>query len=241
MKAMFAALALLLLAGCTMKQQIMVNPNGSGTADIQVTLGTLVVHYMDDILGSLGAGGGTSGPPLFDLGQIRSAFDELPGVKLTELSAPTRSSLRLGLSFSDINSVFPASKSGGASPLQFTDRSGVKTLRFLLSQATWPAVAALPPLQNDPLLASLGPQAGQPSTEADYLNLMEYAFADYATKEKVKEAITQAEVDITVTVKGTITAHTGGVVENKSSISFRVPLIKLVTLARPIELSVSFR
>ncbi len=241
MKAMLAALALLLLAGCSMRQQITVNPNGSGTADIHVTLGTLVVQYMDDILGSLGAGGSSKQPPLFDLGQIRSAFAGLPGVKLTGLAAPTRSSLRLSLSFSDINAVFPTSTSGSPAPLQFTDHSGLKTLRFLLSQATWPAVAALPPLQNDPLLASLGPQGGQHSTEADYLNLMEYAFADYASKEKVKEAITQAEVDITVDVKGTIVGHTGGVVQNKSSISFHVPLIKLVTLEQPIELSVSFR
>ena len=241
MKAMFAALALLLLAGCSMKQQIALNPNGSGTAEIHVTLGTLVVKYMDDILGSLGAGGSANEPPLFDLGQIRSAFGELPGVKLVTLSAPTRSSLRLDLSFSDINKVFPATTGGAPSPLQFTDHSGEKTLRFLLSQDTWPAVAALPPLQNDPLLASLGPQGGQRSTEADYLNLMEYAFADYASKEKVKEAITQAEVDISVSVKGTIVAHTGGVLQNKSSISFQIPLIKLVTLAQPIELSVSFR
>ncbi|HUX21944.1 MAG TPA: hypothetical protein VMW69_11950, partial [Spirochaetia bacterium] len=106
MKAILGALSLIvILAGCSMHQSIVLNPDGSGSADVQVALGPLVVQYMNDILGSLGSEptDPASGPPLFDLGQIRSAFDAVPDVKLVDLSAPSRSTLRLRLAFSDIN------------------------------------------------------------------------------------------------------------------------------------------
>ncbi|HUX19693.1 MAG TPA: hypothetical protein VMW69_00550, partial [Spirochaetia bacterium] len=130
--------------------------------------------------------------------------------------------------------------SRGDVPLELTAGGGTKTLRLLLSQKTWPAIAALTPFRNDPLLASLGPQGDHHYTEAEYMNLMEYAFADYASKDKVSEAITSSAVDIKVTVKGTIVSQSGGTLEG-NTVSFRIPLVRLVTLAQPIELSVTFR
>jgi hypothetical protein len=134
------ALVLFVLAGCSMNQSVVINPDGSGSADVRVVLGPLVVRYMEDILGSLGSGASNAsgGPAFFDLGRIRRAFGEIEGVKLTELSSPSRSTLHLRLSFSDINSVFPVAVGTGARtaarvPLELTVKGGIKTLHLLLS------------------------------------------------------------------------------------------------------------
>lgn len=264
-----APLFLVVLGGCSMHQHIDINPDGSGSANVQVVLAPLVVQYMDDILASLGpppASGG-SGPALFDLARIRSAFDALPGVNLTKLSTPARNTLALRCSFDNIDKVIPvpdgsvgagssvgasgsptgpsaagssARAGGGERPLEFRDHGGVKTLRLLLSRSTWPAVAGLPPLQNNPILKSLGPQESRHYTKSEYLNLLDYAFSDYASKDKVEQAITSAAVDIEVTVHGTIVSEQGGV-RSGNTVTYHVPLLEIVTLEKPIDLSVSFR
>jgi hypothetical protein len=89
-------------------------------------------------------------------------------------------------------------------------------------------------------LASLGPQERRHYTETEYLNLLEYAFADYAGKEKVREAVIAAAINIKITVNGTIVSESGGT-RDGNTVVFHIPLIKMVTLEQPIDLSVSFR
>lgn len=247
MKAWIVGLSLVvLLAGCSMTQHIVLKPDGSGTARVQVHLGPLVEQYLTDILGSLGAQAGkTGGPVLFDIAQIRRAFTELPGVRLSSLSTPSRDTLDLALSFADISSLLAArgqdeNAATARSPIQFTSHDGVKTLRVELSRATWPAIASLPPLQNDPLLASLGPQGGHPYSKEEYLNLLDYAFADYASKAKVRAAVDSAMITVTVAVQGTFVSQSGG--ERKGdSVIYHIPLLEVVTLEKPIILTLSFR
>lgn len=266
LRLLFVPLLLVVLGGCSMHQQISIYPNGSGNAKVRVVLAPLIVRYMDDILASLGppTSSGASEPALFDTGRIRAAFDALSGVKLTALSTPSRSTLDLQFTFDDINTVIPdlpgkTPSGGGASPvspasptgtaapagpgvrpLELRDHAGVKTLRLLLSRATWPEVASLPPLRGDPILRSLGPQESRHYTEGEYLNLLEYAFSDYASKGQVKQAVASSVVDIEVTVHGTIISEKGGV-RSGNTVTYRIPLLEIVTLEKPIDLSVSFR
>lgn len=251
------AAAVLTVVGCSMRQQVTIDPNGSGSAEVEVTLGPLIVQYMTDVIGSLG-NQPTDGGTLFDLSRIRNAFTGLKGVELTSLSNPSRDTLRMGFSFDDVNSLFPeltaaAEATGGGSgargpsisrqttsPLVLTSHNGIKTLTLTLSRANWPAVAALPPFRDDPLLASLAPQGSKRYSEEEYLNLLEYAFADYANKQKIRQALTSSFMTIVLNVKGTVVSESGGA-RTGNSVTFRVPLIAIATLEKPIELSVSFR
>lgn len=260
MKALTVALpVVLLLAGCSMSQNIVLNSDGSGIADVHVHLGPLIVRYLDEILGSLGVGPETSNggkPVLFDQARVRRTFTKLPGVKLERLSTPSRDTLSLRLSFSNLNRVIPVEPQNGGlgtaqtgsggngqstaiPPIEFTTQGNVKTLRVELSRATWPAVASLPPLQEDPLLATLGLQGGKPYTEAEYLNLLEYAFADFASKAQVRAALEDAMVTVTITVQGRLISQSGGEREG-NSVVYRIPLLRIVTLEKPIDLSLSF-
>lgn len=246
MKAFGVALVVLtvvVLAGCSMRQNISILRNGSGTAEIHVELGSLLTRYMTDLVASLGTQ--AQNPELFDIGKIKSSFAGLKGVTLTGVSAPTHNALDVSFSFTNAGSLF--SDLGGtgapgtdASPLTFTSSGGVATLRFDLSQATWPAVAALPLFRNDPVLASFAPQGAHRYTRAEYLDLLEYAFADYADKAKVQQALAGATVVASVTVQGTIVSQSGGV-RHGDSIVYTIPLIDFVTKGHAIDLSVSFR
>lgn len=239
--------AVILLAGCSMRQNITIRHDGSGTAEIHVELGSLLTRYLNDLIGSLGPepAKGESGPVLFNLAEIRSTFADLEGVSLTGLSTPRQNQLDLRFSFRDAGSLFAQlggrrSPATNASPLVLTHQGGLETLRFELSQATWPAVAALPVFRSDPVLASLGPQGDRRYTKAEYLNLLEYAFADYASNEKVQEALAASSVTIDVTVDGTIVSQSGGV-QRGNSVVYRIPLIDFVTRGHAVDLSVTFR
>lgn len=256
------ALLALLLAGCSMRQRLVINPNGSGSADIHIVVGPLLATYIDDIMQSLGPTAGGGSPPLFDLAKIRTAVEGMPGVKLESLSSPSRGSLALRFRFDHVNALVPAAEKavggsgagggtsggkgtgsvsgGGSSPIELTEHDGVHTLRLVLSRSSLKAVEALPPFRGDPLLLSLGPQPGQHYTKAEYLSNLQYAFAGYASKEQVRKALAGASVDITLKVKGTIVSHSGGV-RSGDEVSYHIPLIEIATLEHPIELSVSFR
>ena len=248
MKAFGVALVvatLIVLAGCSMRQTITIHRNGSGTAEIHVALGSLLTQYTTDLIGSLGSQSSNGAPVLFDLREIRSTLAGLKGVTLTGVSTPKRNALDLSLSFSHAGSLFSqlggtGAPQAGKSPLTFTESGGVETLRFDLSQATWPAVAALPLLHNNPVLASFAPQGAHRYTKEEYLNLLEYAFADYASKEKVRQALSAATVVATVTVDGTIVSQSGGV-RRGDSVVYTIPLIDFVTRGQAVDLSVRLR
>lgn len=232
------------LAGCSMRQTIIIHPNGSGSADVHVELGSLLTRYMTDLVDSLGSQPSKAAPMLFDLGRIKSTFAGLSGVTLTGLSAPQPNALAFSFAFEDAGALFSelgGSQAGSAnSPLTLTTHAGVHTLEFDLSHATWPAVASLALFRDDPVIASFAPQGNRRYTKAEYLSILEYAFADYADKAQVDEALSAATVIVSVTVDGTIVSQAGGV-RHGNSVVYRIPLLDFLTSGHTIDLSVSFR
>lgn len=230
--------AMLLAASCSSRQDVVLRTDGSGTARIHVQLSSLIARYLSDLEAVMGGStsGASGGPPLFDLAQIEAGLSALPGVTLLSASTPTRDSLDLSLSFDNVGHIIP----GDAQPLSFAENGNRRTVRLDLSQQTLPSLLALSPIKNNPVLSSLGPQSGHPYTRSEYLGILDYAFSDYASNAQIKSALESSFLTIRVTVDGTILSQSGGTLDGSAAL-FKIPLIDLVTLTNPIDLSVTFR
>jgi hypothetical protein len=230
------ALAFLALASCSSVQHVVLNADGSGTASIHVSLDPLVVRYLSDLLAATG-GQGSAQQPLFDLTRIESDFAQLPGVTLVSASSPTRSTLDLDVAFTQVGEIVPASP---VSPILFSSDGGLKRVSVHLSAQTVPSLLALAPLADDPVLSSLGPRPDHPYTEAQYLELLDYAFSDYAPAADIKRVAESAMLAIRVDVKGTLVSQSGGKLDGSTAV-FSIPLLSLVTLEKPIDLAITYR
>ncbi len=242
-----AGALLLLLASCSESQRLVVAADGSGSAEVEVRLSPMLVSYLHDLMASMeseGTRGGstTAAPPIFDLPRVRSAFERLPGVSGVEAHSPSDGSLSLRFAFRSLSELLQGPQAGGGrNPMALTTVDGATTIRFHLDRENLIALTSLPPLRDNPLLLALIPKEGSQVTEAQELDLLEYAFGDYAPADSSVAAVVRASaIRVSLTVEGRILAQQGGTQEG-NTVVFTAPLLRILALERPLDYSVTFR
>jgi hypothetical protein len=239
---------ILLLSGtsCSGRDHIVLNDDGSGSADVQIQLHPYFVAYLDDIVaGFSGAEAGTL--PLFDLPTLRQSIQALPGVVLTRAELESRSSLSLGFTFSDAEKVFsaPAGAPGSApaAPSPYALRrlaDGSREASFTLSRETFTAVRAFVPMSQEQGVQTFGPQ-DPPYSPDEYVDLLGFLLEEYASYREIDTMIRSRRIDLEVAVQGTITwtegfdSFSGG--KAKASLS----VIDLLTLEKPVVLKIRWK
>jgi hypothetical protein len=226
----------LLLAGCTVNQTIFVKADGSGTASMHAEVSQLLADYIASLAEVSGKTNTAPGAPVFDVAGIRKDFSARPGVTVTKAVAPTARSLDLDLTFTSIKDVFagdPSVKSSGV--FVYSESGGKKTIQLHLDRTNYPQLAALFPPLKDPTIASLGPQVDDTVTEEEYLQMVAFSLGDDGPALLKKSFIT-----LTIDPEGEILSQTGGTLSG-SSVTFRIPLIRLMILDKPLDYSVSFK
>lgn len=230
----FAALALLSI-GCTVNQTIVVKNDGSGTASLHAEVSKLLADY----LASLSEVSGKSAPAggaVFDAAAIRKDFESRPGITVKKAATPAPSSLDLDLAFTSLQDVFTrddALSSSGV--LVYSEAAGKKTIRLHLDKSNYTQLSALFPMLKDPTLASLGPQVNDTTTEAEYLDMVSFSIGEDGPALMRKSFIT-----LTIDPEGDILSQTGGAISG-SAVVFRIPLLRLMVLDKPLDYSVSFK
>jgi hypothetical protein len=78
--------------------------------------------------------------------------------------------------------------------------------------------------------------------EAEYVEVLEYAFEEYAGEDSsVEDIVRRSEYLFRITVPGRIVDASGAeVAENRRSVVFRLPLLVLLTLESPVEFSITY-
>ncbi len=247
--ALAACAALFLLASCSESQRLTVAADGSGTADVEVTLAPMLVSYLHDLMASMGdaddnsaSGAATGAPPIFDLERIRTAFGQLPGVSGLVVRSPSDGSLTLRFAFRSLRALLGGPQAATShNPVALTSANGSTTIRFHLDRENLQALTSLPPLRDNPLLLALIPKGTSRVTEAQELELLEYAFGDYSPKGSTVGAVVRAStIRVTLTVEGRIVSQLGGSVQG-NTVVFTLPLLRLLTLEQPIDYEVTFQ
>ena len=96
-------LAVAVLLGCTIKQQIELEADASGTVSMQIRLEPVFMTYIEDLSALTGESveGG-----IFNVEEIKKEFAERDDVTLLSISTPTPDTLKMKLAYRSIEEVF---------------------------------------------------------------------------------------------------------------------------------------
>jgi hypothetical protein len=96
------------------------------------------------------------------------------------------------------------------------------------------------PEAESPLGKMLLPPAGSSLSEDEYLEHLAWALEDYAKNENIRTILRSASVRLTVKTPGKILSQSGGTLRGDSEAVFEVPLVRLFTLQKPVDYSVTY-
>lgn len=224
------------LASCTVSQTLIIADDGSGTLATHAEVSPLLRDYLASLADISGNPGPLKEGRVFDAAAIRKDFQSRPGIVVRKAATPTPASLDLELGFDSLQDVVRGQDAlASAGALVVVDAGDTRTLRLHLDRATWGQLAALFPPLRDPLIAQLGPQGTGRVTDDDYLSMIRFSMGDDAPGLLKKSFVT-----LTVQPQGEILSQSGGIV-NGNSVVFRIPVLRVLVLDRPLDYAVTFR
>jgi hypothetical protein len=234
--ALFPAAVLLLTVSCTMSNTIIIRGDGSGTVAVRVEISKLFKEYLVSMAEVSGQAEIAKEGKLFDLKEIQKGFEGRPGVTVKRLASPKPESLEVDIAFRSIQEVFAsddALKSAGV--ITFSQANGAKTVKVHLDRANYKQTSTLFPGLSNPLFEGMGPQANDTITEAEYLEMIKFSLGDEGPA-----LVKKSYIEIAIRPEGEIVSQTGGAVAN-GTVVFRIPLLRLLVLDKPLDYTVTFK
>jgi hypothetical protein len=228
-----AVVLTLALGACSVRQDITVAVDGSGTADVDIVLDEIFIRYLRDLSGSVG--GESEDLRIFDVDEIRRRFAERPGIELTQIGRGGPGLLSLSLRFDDVAALLAEE---GTSFLNVERSDGTSRLEILVSRAAVEEALSYSPLEGSAVSQMLLPPAGMGTEE--YTDYLVWALEEYEEPEDLRPKIENAAIRLTVAVEGEIVSQYGGV-RTGNTVRYDVSLVELLTLEEPRRYGVEFR
>jgi hypothetical protein len=226
------------LLSCSVRQDIALNPDGSGEAVVHVALQEFFAQYLLDLAQFTGT---VKSPEagVFDEKDARAAFEARPGVTVKEIKIPRPEELQIRLGFKSIDELARGQKELTETGIvSFRNDGGTRTLKLHLDQKNFAKLSSLLPSSDgssETILSVFGPQEGVSVTEAEYLETMEFTLG-----EEGPAALTASFIDLAVAVNGTLVSQKGGTTKG-NTVSFRIPLLKVLILNEPLDYEIVFK
>jgi hypothetical protein len=212
-----------------------IKSDGSGSASLKIELSKALREYFLNLEEVAGKTEMVKEDQVFDLKEIRKTFEDRPGVTVTQMATPTKNTLEVNLSYTSIEDVFTDNSFKTTGVVVFSEAAGVKTMKVHLDKQNYGRLAALFPVLSDPLFAGMGPQAGQSVSAAEYLKMIEFSLGSDGPAQLLK-----SNVVLTVKPEGEIVSQSGGTVSGDSVI-FKVPLLRVLILDKPLDYSLAYK
>jgi len=226
-------LAAVLMLSCTIRQQIELRADSSGTVSMQIRLEPVFVDYIEDL--SALTGESLEGQ-IFDIEEIQKGFSEREDVTLLSIDSPSPDTLEMQLKYRSIEEVFSSEQELQQSGIiRFDKVSEGYAVRFHLDRKNFPAVMSFIPALQNPLFEGLGPQENDDTTEEEYFELM-----DLALGEGGAASVRNSFIETRVNVGGTLVSQSGGTT-TLGGVTFTVPLIRVLLLDEALDYSLVFK
>jgi hypothetical protein len=226
-------LASALLWSCSIRQDVTVEPTGSGTVSMRIKLEQVFMDYLNDLAELTGE---ASGGRIFDVEQIKKSFTERDDLQLRRISSPTPDILEMDIAFRSIERVFAREeKLRQAGIVSFAKEAERYSVRFHLDRSNFGQVLEFLPFLQSPLFEGLAPQEGDDMTESEYLEMIELALGEEGAKR-----LKASTIETRVAVKGTLVSQQGGTVSG-GVVTYRIPLLRVLLLDKPLDYSIVFR
>ena len=229
---------------CAVKQEIYLEPNGSGQVDFNLSLAPYVTEVFDQIQPLLDSDStqevsNESPSQLLDTEAIREDFETRDGVTLLEINSDPSGRLDGKFEFDNLNTLLQntSAESNGPQLLKYSSQNGISRLEVKINRDAVNSLLAANPSLNNPLMQSFGPDATERITnENEYLEMMEFALG---TESRL--GILESVLDLTVRVDGEIVSQDGGRITGSDSVVFRIPLLPVLMLKEELSYSVEYR
>ena len=229
-------LAAVLAFSCTVTQQVFVRSDGSGSVGIHIELKKVFLEYLFTLAEVTGETDMIRDGKVFDVAEVRKAVEERPGVKVTKINTPEPEILEMEFTFDRVDDIFGSEKElQEAGILRFLHSGDTRTLELYLDRGNYRQLSAMFPVLANPIFESLGPQEGDTTTEEEYLEIMAFAFG-----EEGPDVVRNSHIEVTVRTNGTIVSQRGGTLSG-GNVVFRIPLVRVLLLDKPLDYALSFK
>lgn len=224
-----------LLAACSVSQTIVIRADGSGTASMRVVTTKLLREYLLDLREVMGTPVSSDGS-LYDVPKLQKELAARPGLTVKKVASPTPDVLEIDLAFRSVEEVYGSVESVKKSGLLLYAVSGAqKSLTVHIDRKNFKELSSVFPAMDNAAFEGIAPQEQDAITESEYLDMIEFTLGPDGPA-----ALKASYVDLVVKPEGTIVSQTGGTVAN-GQVTFRIPLIRLLMLDKPLDYSLVWK
>lgn len=235
-----AAAALLLSASCQVRQDVTLQIGGAGSSRILVELHPVFTRYYSDLASGFLPSFDPRNPVYFDAPGIGKNLSANPDLEVLWIRTPAPHKLDMEIRFRDIGRAIRGGDPEIRDIMSLRREGKRETLAIHLDRSNLSSILrVLSPDKASPLKALL-PPAGRPLSETEYLEHLSWALEDYAGPGEIADVLRSSAVTLRVRVPGKIAALDGGVPSGDSEALFVVPVLRLLTLETPVDLSLTY-
>jgi hypothetical protein len=235
-----AAFFTVFLGACAVQQNISLRMEGSGSATLSVELHPVFMEYYKDLASGFSSSFDPAHPRFFDLDSIKNGFSRNPELQLLSAETPEPGRLNLEFRIRDISGAIKNQDPGMPNIISREKTGNTETLRIYLDRNNLSSLLKLIPEAESPAVKILLPPENSGISEEEYLDHLAWALEDYAKNEKIEDILRAAGVHLTIKTPGKILSQTGGTLKNDSEVLFQVPILRLFTLQKPVDFSISY-
>jgi hypothetical protein len=228
--------ASLLFFGCNAQQELHLRDDGSGTTELRMEVHEVLVRYLADLQGLFDVD--PSETPIFDVEEITEVFAANDALKLVSAETPQNNVLQLQLSFTDVARIAAAQDGSNNDLLGLEQNGQEQTLHIYLNPGTVRGLLALTPISE--VAEFLLPPRGEEMSRDEYVEYIVWALEEYESAAVLRRIVSEAAIELRVTVEGQLVSQQGGQREG-DSVVFQIPVVELLTIQEPLRYSLSYR
>jgi hypothetical protein len=173
---------------------------------------------------------------IFDVPKLQKDLAARPGLTVKKVASPTPDVLEVELAYHSVEEVYGSVESVKKSGLLvYTVSGGQKSLKVHIDRKNFKELSAVFPAMNSTAFEGIAPQEQDTITESEYLEMIQFTLGPDGPA-----ALKGSFFDLVVKPEGTIASQTGGTVKN-GSVTFRIPLIRLLLLDKPLDYSLVWK
>lgn len=234
-KIIMVLLSSLIFLSCTMKQEISLASDGSGTASVEINLKSFVLPTIEDLAE---VSPDVDPDELLSPEKITESMLENPEISNVKASRPLKNKLLIDFDFGNIEDLFAQTEDDvqESGLIKIETLGNQKKLTLTINKETYRGFSHIIPNIDDPTMSALAPDPEMEISEDEYLDMIEFFFGDDGPS-----GILDSMLTLVLNVDGTIVDQQGGIKLSGNSVEFNVPLIRILLLDSNLVYSVTYK
>ncbi|MFW5693979.1 MAG: hypothetical protein ACOCYB_02335 [Alkalispirochaeta sp.] len=226
--------ALVFLGSCSATQTITLDENGSGDAEVHVSIDPVFAAYLTDLSRGMGGDDETS---LFDVEVIRASLQAQPGVTVNHIEPDGPRDLRVEVGFESLEHLLQVQERAAHRFIRFERTESFLRLAAAIDRAALEQIGKIAGI--DPFVAEALLPADDEMGPAEYRDYLGWAFEEYAEDRSMDTIFRESRVITAIDPSGSVVQIRGGESRN-GTVQFVTPLVDAVTAQEPLTYSLVY-